>query len=105
MLSIFTDRGCASSTCHGGTQGGGGGLSGLDDFDLGYDELLIEGVGCAVSSLSARVAPGDPDASFLVGKISGTQDCGSPMPLFGEMLSADEVMMIRDWITAGAPKN
>ncbi|MDQ3032990.1 MAG: hypothetical protein M3Y87_11270 [Myxococcota bacterium] len=51
-----------------------------------------------------RVTPGDPDASFLVVKISGTPPagCGSLMPLSGGPLSAAEIATIRSWIEGGA---
>jgi hypothetical protein len=32
------------------------------------------------SRMTARIVPGDHDASLLWHKVAGTQDCGSPMP-------------------------
>jgi hypothetical protein len=103
--STFAANGCSELICHGGAPGGGGGLDNLDDFDLGYAELLAEPVGCPTSAFSARVESGDPDTSFLAAKLDGTQDCGSPMPLVGDLIPPGELLTIRDWIAAGAPKN
>jgi len=60
---------------------------------------------CATSSLRLRVLPGDPGASFLVAKLVGTHDCGSPMPLTGPPLSDEDLATIVGWIAAGAPRN
>lgn len=49
-----------------------------------------------------RVKPGDPDHSYLVQKIEGTAAVGSRMPLNGTPLSADQIALIRRWITEGA---
>jgi Big-like domain-containing protein len=51
-----------------------------------------------------RVKPGDPDNSFLTIKLTGPSlPQGSPMPLGKPPLSAAQIQLIRDWITAGAP--
>lgn len=49
------------------------------------------------------VVPGDPDASFLVVKVEGTQDAdeGGSMPP-GSSLDADSLAILRDWIADGA---
>jgi Ca2+-binding RTX toxin-like protein len=49
-----------------------------------------------------RVKPGDPDNSYLVQKIEGTAAVGSRMPLGGSPLSADQIALIRRWISEGA---
>jgi len=53
-----------------------------------------------------RVAPGNPDASFLLQKLSGniTPAEGVKMPLVGRPLSPAELDLIRRWIAAGAPE-
>jgi hypothetical protein len=55
-----------------------------------------------------RVEPGEPDESYLVHKIQGTQSdvggSGGQMPLGGQ-LSAAEIETIRAWIAAGAVDN
>ncbi len=53
-----------------------------------------------------RIAPGDPDASYLVKKVQGDSDIsGGRMPLGRTALSADEIDAIRQWILDGAPDN
>jgi hypothetical protein len=53
-----------------------------------------------------RVVPGDPDASYLVRKLEGTQGqvggIGGQMPFGGPPLSADEIGKVRRWIADGA---
>jgi mono/diheme cytochrome c family protein len=53
-----------------------------------------------------RVAPGDPDKSYLVMKLEGTHiahgGSGARMPFGGTPLPAAEIAKIRAWIAAGA---
>jgi hypothetical protein len=49
-----------------------------------------------------RVAPGNPDASYLVQKIEGVAEVGARMPLNGPPLSAEVIAVIRQWIAEGA---
>jgi hypothetical protein len=50
-----------------------------------------------------RVAPGDPAASHLVGKVEGAPGIsGARMPLGGPALDAETIAEIRFWIAAGA---
>ena len=53
-----------------------------------------------------RVAPGNPDKSFLLEKLLGNimPTEGSKMPLVGRPLTASELDMVRRWIAAGAPE-
>lgn len=50
------------------------------------------------------VVPGDPENSLLAQKITGTQSIGNQMPPT-ELLPEEEIQIILDWITAGAPDN
>src|SRR5215471_5847848 len=50
-----------------------------------------------------RVLPGDPDHSFLIHKLEGTQSIGQRMPLGGPFLDQTSIDDIRQWITNGAP--
>lgn len=56
-----------------------------------------------------RVAPGNPDRSYLLLKISGrnkfVKGGGVGMPLGALPLSAAEVDLVRRWIQQGAPNN
>lgn len=47
------------------------------------------------------IVAGDPDASLLVLKITGTQTQGSQMPPPG-LMSAGDIQIVIDWIAAGA---
>ena len=50
-----------------------------------------------------RVNPGDPDNSYLIDKLEGTQTVGAQMPLFGTPLDQATIDQVREWISAGAP--
>lgn len=49
-----------------------------------------------------RVAPGDPDSSYLVQKIEGSAAVGARMPIGRPPLDAEAITLIRQWIAAGA---
>jgi hypothetical protein len=52
-----------------------------------------------------RVAPGNPDASFLLIKLIGPSSAqqGTRMPQVGALLSPADIARVRAWILAGAP--
>ena len=53
-----------------------------------------------------RVAPGDPENSYLIHKLEGRSGIvGSQMPKDGPFLSAEQIDVVRSWITAGAANN
>jgi len=53
-----------------------------------------------------RVAPGDPEASYLIHKLEGRAGIvGDRMPRGGPFLSSADIAVIRSWIQAGAPNN
>ena len=54
-----------------------------------------------------RVAPGNPDGSYLVHKLEGRSDIvGQRMPrTAGPFLTEGQMMVIRRWIALGAPNN
>jgi hypothetical protein len=49
-----------------------------------------------------RIAPGSPDASYLIQKVSGTASVGGRMPLGGPPLTSDEINALRQWVLDGA---
>jgi mono/diheme cytochrome c family protein len=49
------------------------------------------------------VLPGDSAGSLLAQKLLGTQSVGGPMPP-GAALTQEQIQLIVDWITAGAPE-
>ena len=99
---IFTPS-CAIASCHGAAGAGGLGLT----ADAAYADLV--GVAPANDAARAagllRVAPGDPDRSFLLQKLDGTLGAGEGqrMPQVGSALPAAAIDLVRRWIAAGAP--
>jgi hypothetical protein len=86
--------------CH---MPGAGGMVMGNDATSAY--AVIVGVASEDVPGLSRIEPGDPTASYLFHKISGTQvdvgGLGSTMPL-GDSLTADQVMVIEQWILDGA---
>ena len=64
-------------------------------------------VASAQRPTSARVAPGNPSASYLVQKLDGTTGVvGRRMPFNGPpYLSDGQILILRRWIEIGAPNN
>jgi hypothetical protein len=53
-----------------------------------------------------RVAPGDPDNSYLIHKVEGRAGIGGQrMPLNGTALTDGQILVIQRWIELGAPNN
>ena len=95
---------CALSGCHTGSTPAMG-------QNLSSGQTFSNTVNVASGELPGmdRVEPGDPDQSYLVHKIQGTQasvgGSGSRMPLGMTPLSQAQIDTIRAWIRAGAPNN
>lgn len=49
-----------------------------------------------------RVAPGNPDQSYLIRKLEGTASTGEQMPLGGPPIPQSTIDYVRQWITDGA---
>ena len=100
---IIGPRGCRVDACHGSGKAGGLDLR----YGLAHDALA----GAAATNAAAaaagkqRVVAGDPDASFLIQKVSGDlgPDEGKRMPEVGRPLDTRELDLLRAWIRAGAP--
>ena len=52
-----------------------------------------------------RIDPNDPEASYIIDKLEGTQTVGGQMPLGQSPLPQSTIQLIRDWISAGAVNN
>jgi len=49
-----------------------------------------------------RVLPGNPNNSYIIQKLEGTQTTGGQMPLGGPFLDQATIDQVRTWIQAGA---
>ena len=94
--NVFTVS-CAVSGCHGGV----GAQQGLR-LDPGFSAGNLINVPSPRDPNLIRVVPGDPDASFIIQKLQGTQTLGDRMPDGGPYLTTATVNVIRQWILDGA---
>lgn len=97
QASIFGPR---CSGCH---TGGGGALPAslnLSSASATY-AALVDVNSTEVGTLK-RVAAGDPNNSYVVQKLEGTQAVGARMPLGGPFLDQATINQVRAWIQAGA---
>jgi hypothetical protein len=89
----------ASCSCHTGSTP----AAGLDLSEGNGLAALVEAP--ATGADLDLVAPGDPQNSYLLHKLDGTQadvgGAGARMPMGGS-LPDDDVIVIEDWIDAGA---
>jgi hypothetical protein len=99
VQEIFTRRSCNTAGCHGAARSAG--------LDLSTAAAFASLVNVASTSEPAflRVAPSDPDNSYLVIKLEGRQAVGSRMPLTGGPLDNIDLTNIRNWIAQGAQNN
>jgi hypothetical protein len=93
QANVFTP---ACTQCHAGAAGPLG--LRLDD---GASYATLVNQPSVKRHQSGRVAPGNPDASYLIHKLEGT--AGARMPLNAPALPAETIAVIRQWITNGAP--
>jgi hypothetical protein len=96
-------RSCTTASCHG--DGAAGGLRLTPD--AAYSDLVgvLATNPAAREAALLRVAPGDPDGSFLFAKLTGTLAPGQGlvMPRAGAVLPPRTLELVRRWIIAGAP--
>lgn len=91
--TVFNTR-CIS--CHSG-PGASGGMR-LDDNTYAHLVLNASNQNSALD----RVAPGDPDNSYIIQKLEGTAATGSQMPPGGNTLQPVVIDNVRQWIAQGA---
>jgi hypothetical protein len=83
---------------------GGGAPEGLQ-LDAAHSYSLLVGVASAEQPSVMRVAPGDPDSSYIIRKLENAPGIsGGQMPLGGPYLPQSTIDVIRQWITNGAPQ-
>lgn len=96
QTNIFAPN-CATTGCHLGA----GAPQGLRLDDANSFGMLV-GVASTQESSILRVAPGDPDNSYLIQKLEGSASVGAQMPLNAPALEQSSIDVIRQWITDGA---
>ena len=97
---VFTPT-CALAGCH-AAPGASQGLVLSEGVAYG---MLVGVPSTETSTGQIRVSPGDPDNSYLIVKLEGTDSrlVGDRMPFGGPYLSQAEIDVIRQWILDGAP--
>jgi hypothetical protein len=93
---VFTPT-CAVSGCHTGAAA----PEGLRLDEANSFGMLVDVASSQVPSI-LRVAPGDPDNSYLIQKLEGTASVGAQMPEGGPPLPQASIDVIRQWIIDGA---
>jgi Bacterial Ig-like domain len=74
-------------------------------LDVTHSYAMLVGVPSAEQPTVLRVAPGDPDSSYIIRKLQGTPGIsGQQMPFGGPYLPQSTIDVIRQWITNGAPR-
>ncbi len=96
QANVFTPT-CAITGCHFGA----GAPQGLR-LDAASSFALLVGVASMEQSSVLRVAPGDPDNSYLIQKLEGSASSGQQMPLNAPALPQPTIDVIRQWISDGA---
>jgi methionine-rich copper-binding protein CopC len=82
---------------------GAGAPEGLQ-LDAAHSYALLVSVPSVEQPAVLRVAPGNPDNSYIVRKLQNSGGIsGGQMPLGGPYLPQSTIDVIRQWITAGAP--
>ena len=76
--------------------------SGMDLSDVAASFASLVDVGSLEVPALFRVDPGDPDNSYLIHKLEGTQAVGVRMPAGGPLLPQETIDVIREWIEQGA---
>jgi mono/diheme cytochrome c family protein len=100
QAEVFTPR---CSGCHDGSAPPTGALPGSMDLRAGNTHASLVDVASQQQPALLRVAPGDPEGSYLVHKLEGRAGIGgSRMPLGGPFLDAATLDAVRAWIEAGA---
>ena len=89
--------GCIS--CH---NAAGARFTGNLSLVEGVSYQALVGVASTGKAGAIRVVPGNPDASYLLNKVLGTDIVGDRMPRLGPYLSDGQIRIIRRWIELGA---
>lgn len=97
---ILSQR-CAS--CH---TGNGRFLPAVMNLTEGNAYAALVGVASIQKPALQRIAPGDPENSYLIHKVEGRSGIGGQrMPLNNTSLTDGQILVIKRWIELGAPNN
>lgn len=99
QVSVFSGS-CAVSGCHDRVTAERGLV-----LESGESFANLVGVLATQSPAELRVRPGDPDRSYLIKKLRGTNNIGGRMPLGGPFLTEEEIAGVAEWIENGARDN
>ena len=99
---VFTPT-CSNAGCHSGPTSANL-PSGMDLTDADASFAALVSVASLEEPAFLRVAPGDPDNSYVIQKLEGTAGTGAQMPFGGPPLDAAVIAEIRQWITDGAQR-
>ena len=89
--------GCIS--CH---NAAGARFTGNLSLVEGVSYQALVGAASTGKAGAIRVVPGEPDRSYLLNKVLGTDIVGDRMPRLGPYLSDGQIRIIRRWIELGA---
>jgi hypothetical protein len=100
QTEIFSQR------CIGCHNGSGRFLPSVMNLNEGNSYASLVGVTSIQKPGLQRVAPGDPDNSYVIHKVEGRAGItGQRMPLNGTPLTDGQILVLRRWIELGAPNN
>lgn len=100
QTNIFNTS-CARAGCHGGSDP----RLGLD-LSAGNARVSLVNVQSQERPELLRVAPGEPDSSYLIHKVEGRPSIvGEQMPFGQPPLSKEKISALRTWIEEGAQAN
>ena len=100
------EKSCVNTACHGAPANAGG-------LNLAYENSYQNLVGQTPKNPFAAAAglklvdPSNPDNSFIITKLMGPveKELGARMPFAAGHLHDGKIEALRQWITAGAPRN
>ncbi|MEQ8978331.1 MAG: hypothetical protein RL846_10400 [Deltaproteobacteria bacterium] len=102
FANVYAEVITPNCSCH---TTGAGGLA-MPDANAAFTALVdIPATTGGPCDGETRVISGDAQGSVLYRKLSGTNLCGSAMPMGGGSLSADQLALVEAWIGAGAVNN
>jgi len=99
ILPIFGDS-CALPTCHMGPINAGG-----LDLTQGQAYNNIVNVPSSQRSSLVRIKPFEPNNSYLINKLKGTNIDGTRMPQDIPPLTVDVITLFENWVSQGAMNN